>query len=294
MAPLSPSSIPASAILTLDQQIHDLLMRRAEALEVLAREHGESGGIIGFRPAQDAAELRRLVERHSGSFPLRAVVRIWREIQAASFSEHGRYEVHVYAGENARAFWDLARAYFGSTLPLTGHATVSAVVHACAEDARALGVVPFPESADTGSPWWAQLASAGEAGPRVIARLPLLDEDGGRFEYPRAYAIGTIAQEPTGDDTSVLFLETGQELSRARLQTLLRQVGIEARIVAAGQEPGDTLKRSLLLEATAFIAPNDSRLAALMASGGEAILRAVPVGGYANPLRCGQPQGPQA
>lgn len=277
---------PAGEIIAIDEQIHDLLIRRAELLRTLRRDDGAAAdpAQIPLAPGADAATVRRLVARHSGDFPLRAVVRIWREILTASLSAQALYSVHVYAGENALAFWDVARTYFGSILPVTGHATASAVIHACAEDPMACGVVPLPESAENVSPWWAQLAAAGEGGPRIMARLPLVLNDGGRFDYPNAYAVGTIEPGPTGDDTSVLFVEVMQEFSRARLQSLLKQAGIDARIIAAGQEAGGSSSRELLLETDGFVAPDDARLAALLAAAGEGILRAVMVGSYANPL----------
>jgi hypothetical protein len=73
-------------------------------------------------------------------------------------------------------------------------------------------------------------------------------------------------------------------LSRARLQGLLKQVGIAAQINAAGQEAGQSASRELLLETRDFVGTGDGRLQALLAGGGDAILRAVTVGGYANPL----------
>lgn len=280
---------PGDEIVRIDQQIHDLLMRRAALLQT-SREAAWPEGTparMPLRPGEDAATVRRIVERHRGGFPLRAVVRIWREILTASLTSESHYAAHVYAGENVLAFWDLARIYFGSTVPVTGHATASAVVHACAEDRMACGVVPLPESAENVSPWWAQLAAAGEAGPRIIAKLPLVLNDGGRFGYPPAYAIGTIEQKPTGDDTSVLFVETSQELSRTRLQSLLKQAGLEGRIMAAGQEAARSATRELLVETTGFVAAADPRMAALIEAGGDAILRATAVGGYANPLDYG-------
>ena len=275
---------PAEEIIRIDQQVHDLLMRRAGLLRAVRKADAADAAQVSLRPGEDAATVRRIVERHTGDFPLRAVVRIWREILTASLSADAQYSVHIYAGENALAFWDLARTYFGATRPVTGHATASAVVHACAEDKIACGLVPLPESAENVSPWWAQLAAAGEDGPRIVARLPLVLNDGGRFDYPAAYALGTIEQRPTGDDTSVLFLETQQELSRARLQSLLKQAGIEVQIVAAGQEAARAATRELLVETKDFVAPADPRLDKLVEAAGEALLRVNVMGGYANPL----------
>lgn len=281
----------AGEIVRIDRQIHDLLMQRAVLLRGARAAQQHAQGLL--RPNEDAAVLRRIVGRHQGDFPLRAVVRIWREILIASLPADAGYSVHVYSGENGLAFWDLARTYFGSTLPVVGHATASAIVHACAEDKMACGVVPLPESAENVSPWWAQLAAAGDAGPRIVARLPLIANDGGAFEYPAAYAMASIIQQPAGDDTSVLFLETTQELSRTRLQTLLKQAGINARIIAAGQEAAKSTTRELLLEADGFIASSDARLDGLLGAAGDSVLRAVVVGGYANPVDYEAQQGSQ-
>jgi hypothetical protein len=42
------------------------------------------------------------------------------------------------------------------------------VVHACAEEPNSLGIVPLPLIEEPGPAWWAQLAPAGEKGPRVV------------------------------------------------------------------------------------------------------------------------------
>ena len=84
---------PGSEIIALDEQIHDLLIRRATLLRSLASRGwcGGGSGQIPLRPGEDAATVRRLVGRHRGDFPLRAVVRIWREILTASLSAQAQY-----------------------------------------------------------------------------------------------------------------------------------------------------------------------------------------------------------
>ena len=78
---------PAGEIIEIDQQIHDLLMRRATLLREPAHAaRPAAAGAVLLRPGEDAATVRRIVDRHKGDFPLRAVVRIWREILTASLS----------------------------------------------------------------------------------------------------------------------------------------------------------------------------------------------------------------
>src|SRR4051812_2994668 len=67
----------------LDDQIHDLVMRRAEVVATLANSRVK-GGASPLRPGREAMILRRLLARHAGALPGGAVVRLWREIFGAS------------------------------------------------------------------------------------------------------------------------------------------------------------------------------------------------------------------
>src|SRR3978361_2219874 len=64
----------------IDNTIHDLLMRRAEVVEHVAR----SGKPAALRPGREASILRRLVGRHQGALPAVSVTRIWRELLAGA------------------------------------------------------------------------------------------------------------------------------------------------------------------------------------------------------------------
>jgi hypothetical protein len=139
--------------------------------------------------------------------------------------------------------------------------------------------VPLPLIEEPGPVWWAQLAPAGEKGPRIIAKLPLVPVDA-----PSAYVIGAIEQEPTGDDTTLLLLEVPPGKSRTGLAMLLKEVGLQARLAAAGRIAEKSVPDEILLEVAGFVGKGDPRLAALAESAGDAIARIVPIGGFANPI----------
>ena len=266
MPPSSTSDL-ASELDALDDTLHDLLMRRA----ALA---GQSGPAT---PARQAKTVRRLAARHDGSFPLAVLVRIWREIMASMPS--AAPQVHVFAGDKVADYRDLARAYFGSVAAMESHPSASAVIHACANDASAFGLLPPPGSDENERPWWVQLSPSGQPGPRVIARLPLL-----AAQQSGAYAIGSLEQEPTGADTTVIILEASAGLSRTKLQSLIREVGFEAQLVAVGRDSVRSSSRQHLLEISGFVPRDDSRLGILLEQAGDTIQRVVCVGGYANPV----------
>jgi chorismate mutase len=271
----------------IDDALHDLLIRRAEVSHAIAKVKqpgaldGKGAIMPALRPAREAAILRRLIARHRGDLPPRVLARIWREIISASLRVQSKFQLHVYAGENQTGFVDLAHAHFGSLTQIRSHTRPSMVVHACAEEPNSLGIVPLPLIEEPAPAWWAQLAPAGEKGPRVVAKLPFL-MDG--EDVLSGYVIGTVEQEPSGEDTTLLLLEIAPGVSRTTLQSLLNNAGLPARLVAAGRLMEKKVPDEILLEVRGFVGKDDPRLAALAEMAGESIARVVPIGGYANPI----------
>ena len=163
-------------------------------------------------------------------------------------------------------------------------------MHACAEEPDSLGIVPLPEIEERGTPWWSQLAPAGQPGPRVLARLPFI-ADGEEIQVS-AYALGAAEQEPSGDDTTLLRLETAGNLSRARVTALLKEAGFDAKLISAGRSAEKSGAGLALVAIRGFVATTDPRLAALRDVAGEQIASADPVGGFANPVTIAS-RGPQ-
>jgi hypothetical protein len=265
MPPRSTSTAdPTARLDALDDKIHDLLIRRA----ALA---------IPVSPAQQAATLRRLALRHKGNLPLAMLVRVWREMMAVTAP--ASRTVHVYAADRAGVYRDMARDLFGSLVAMKAHLSATAIVHECSGDAMAFGVVPPPDSDENSRAWWAQLTPSGNQGPRVVATLPLVGAG-----QPSAYVIGTLEPEPSGDDTTLLLMEAGENLSLTKLQALLKQGGVEARLLAVSRDSAGSASRQHLLEVPGFVRDDDSRLGALREQAGDTILRIVSVGCYANSL----------
>lgn len=266
-------------ILAFDREIHNLLMQRTEA--VLALRSGGTDLSAPPSASHAARVLRGVLARHKGCFPPRALVQIWSDML---FAFDAQTMLHVYGGDDAPRFWDLARMHFGCTMPLVGHSSAIAVVHACANDLSALGLLPPPESTEIGQAWWEQLAPAGHAGPRIAQSLPFVRNDSSSVPLPQGYVIGAIEQESTGTDTSVIRLECHAEMSRARLQAVLKQAGFDAQIIAAARESTKSAATRLLAANKGFVGVDDERLASVKAIGGEAIESVALVGGFADPF----------
>ena len=270
----------------IDDALQDLLARRVSLSRAIARAKlAESSAVTlgsAMRPAREALIVRRLLARHAGELAPQLVTGIWREIISSSLRAQTSFRGHVFAGDGEAAYVGMARAYFGSETPIRTHGKPSLVIHACAEDPNALGVVPLPLIEEAGPAWWAQLAPAGEKGPRIIAKLPIVTAEDD--DAPSAYVIGAIEQEPTGDDTTLLLLEVPPGKSRTRLQALLKEAGLPARLAAAGRIAQKNVPDEILLEVSGFVGKGDPRLAALAKAAGDAIARIELIGGFANPV----------
>src|SRR5689334_9962410 len=67
---------------SLDNQVHDLLMKRAEMVLKIGEEKRKNNVQV-IQPDREIVMIRRLLARHHGPLPREAVVRIWRELVGA-------------------------------------------------------------------------------------------------------------------------------------------------------------------------------------------------------------------
>ena len=267
----------------IDDQMHDLLMRRVEIVGQVASVKNRDASPVFIRPEREALILRRLIDRHGGQLPAKIVVRVWREILAATAGMQSPLAVAVYAPDDAVGYWDLARDHYGSGTRMNLHGAANAVVRAVVDGTATVGVVPLPQDGEA-EPWWPLLVGAGENAPSLVTRLPFIANDARPAEPEGALAIARLTQQPTGDDVSMFVVEADAEVSRDRLNEALKAVGLPASIVAVWRDAGNGETRLHLAQATDFLTPDDARFAALGEALAERILRIVPLGGYAVPL----------
>ncbi|HEX9791349.1 MAG TPA: chorismate mutase [Kiloniellales bacterium] len=262
----------------IDDQIHDLLMKRTEIAGQIGPLKGGNNGTM--RPGREAVVLRRLVARHHGDLPRALIVRIWREIFSANTALQGPLAVAVYAPEGTFGYRNLARDHFGWRTPIIAFRSAAQVLEAITEGKANVAVLPVPHGDETG-PWWRNLARDGAEVPRIIARLPFAVADEPRGDGPEALAIGIAVPESTGQDHSFLAIETDEVISRSQLKDLLTRAGLEALDIQVCEDGGRSLH---LIEVEGFVAAGDRRLSRLLDLGEDRLTHVWAVGGFAMPL----------
>jgi chorismate mutase / prephenate dehydratase len=263
----------------IDDKLQDLLIERAEVIASVAASKKE-GNLAAFQPGREAEIMRRLVARHRGNFPVATLVRMWREMLAATVRLQSPFTVTVYAPPEAQGFWDLARDHYGSNTPMSAYRSTGQVIRAVTEGQSSVGVLPIPQEGEP-DPWWRHLLSK-ENAPRVVARLPFGPRGNARSNGADALVIGRAAPQATGGDRTLLVTESAAEISRGRIFRILTSLGLLCTFFASCEHLGGTLD---LIEIDGFVPISEPRLDGFRAQLGGELQRLLPLGGYAVPLQ---------
>jgi chorismate mutase len=262
----------------IDDGIHDLLMRRAGVVEQVAAMAAR--GKVPFRPGREAQILRRLLLRHAGPLPARAIPRLWRELFAATTAMQGPFAVAVCEQDPAQGMAAIAREHFGALTPTRVHRTPAQTLAEIGNGAATLAVLPLPaEEEPAAAAWWTSLLHRDETRLHVVARLPFWAARPEGAPRAQALVVSAAAPDPSGQDRALIGAELPPEMSRARLQTAIAGAGLAAETVLLRRDPSGQDARCLV-DAKGFVAEDDPRLAALGAALGA---RPTVLGNYAVP-----------
>ncbi|MGA7973187.1 MAG: chorismate mutase [Pseudolabrys sp.] len=171
----------------IDEAMHQLLIERSEIIDRLIEIKGGQDTGSAFRPAREAAMMRRLVQRHRGLLPLDTAESIWRVIISTFTYVQSPFSVHADLSAGDALMRDSARFHFGFTVPFVGHMGASGVVAAVSESKGDLGLVPALAVPGAGA-WWSALEF--DTAPKIIARLPFVE----RPDHPAALPVFVLSR----------------------------------------------------------------------------------------------------
>lgn len=267
---------------SIDDSMHDLLMRRAGLVDDIRRLKKGEGNMF-FRPAREAEVLRRLLARHRGAFPKPVLVRIWREMMGALLCLQGPFAVALWEPEGGPGYRAITRDHFGSATPITSHRSARAAIHAVHQNTASVAVLPYPEKGEP-DPWWPLLADDAAWHVNVLGRLPFVEPETGGGAHPVALVVGAATPEPTGSDHSLLLIETVGTVSAMSLSGILSRVDLAPCHLDTWTDDGQPPASLLLADVADFVASDDARLRRFTDEMGEAVRGISVAGAYASPL----------
>ena len=265
----------------LDDALVDLLLRRAQLVRAIGSLKGADGSPV-LRPGREAEILRRLLARTDGGLTAAAVVRIFREIVSAAVRQQGDFSVAASMPDTGPSCWALARDQYGAATPIVPMAGAAQVAAAVADGTVSVGVVPYPVSEEA-QPWWPPLMA--ENAPRVVARLPAAEGLAPADGCTEGLSLALMTPEPSGDDRSLVALETEKGLGMSRVRDGLETAGFVIGSTWSHSVGERDLHDGYLAEVDGFVAPQSPALAMLAAALGKAALRIAVIGAFALPPR---------
>ncbi|MDZ4761349.1 MAG: hypothetical protein SGJ21_09785 [Alphaproteobacteria bacterium] len=214
----------------------------AERWRILVEDAAAQSG-FSFRPALEAAELRRLCRTTSA--PADMIARVWRAMAGDMLVARGLKAVYIAGGEPAQSMQG-ARGYFGFGANMVQVTDIREALDRADDTPGVLACLPWPENAGPGQ-WWPMLNENRFRELSIGVGWPSLP--GSPAEAPRMAVVGRIAVETSGDDD---MLATAHDDTFCA-ERCLAEAGIAGEVAARA--------RSLvLMRIREFVAPDDPRL----------------------------------
>lgn len=242
----------------LDTRIHDTLVERAELVLKIGEEKRKNN-IEVVQPAREARMIRRLLSKHKGSLPEMAVVRIWRELVGAVSLLQTGLKVTVAQSEECPEYWDLAKDYFGSCLPMARSPSTLSALNAVKEERATFAVVPYPHDGpdnEEEKPWWECLDAGTPNALSISIRLPHGDDpqttNGHKNPNYRALVVAKTGFDGSDDDHSFIYIECDPSMSRGKIVSMIEDNGFKAASLSSKRVTNDCVRRKHLLEVEGY------------------------------------------
>lgn len=198
----------------IDDEILDLLGRRFAAARRVKATKALDGSIASspFRPAREAAMLRRLLARRGATVSPDVLVRLWRVILSASTQLQAQVTLHLDEALDGDLVTRLLIGEHFCAMQVEVHATASRALDAIRTRKGDLAI------ANVNSDWAENFAPEDKASARVIGTLPAICS--GR--QPLLLVFGHAEPQESGDDeTLILSRGDSPELASALWQAAI-------------------------------------------------------------------------
>lgn len=253
---------------TIDDAMHDLLMKRADLAAYVRAAKGVGGAV--YQPGREAQILRRLAQRHRGALPMATLAGIWRAIIGAS----NRLQANQMIAAPTRPDWVTGEVlrHFGVDAPLAPVRDSRAAFDLLRRGKVQLALCDL--SPREKKPWWLECGrKAGQ--PLVVAALPFATRG-----KAQAMVVARTGFFPSGDDRGLVAITS--RTAPAAMVRAAQAVGLKPRATRAATSV--QRRRVILIETERYVAQDAERLGDLRAK-----LKLAPddvwvVGGYAVPL----------
>lgn len=201
-----------------DGALLDLIAERMELARAVRRA---KLGVDVWRPSREESHVRDLARKAGDTAP-KLVSRIWAELTSASLTLQGPIKLYVAISGDALSYARLVRDRFGASIPSNTYPTASGALAAAHADAEGVAVLPAPGGMNT---WWLALGPNGSMSDmNILAALPRV----GAWTngWPAAVAVSKAERIGSGDDHTLLYVETGALTGLETAEAIFAKAGL--------------------------------------------------------------------
>ena len=262
-----------------DDQMHDLLMRRVTLVEQIGRLKAEQSGqnpVFAMRSKREIEIMRRLWDRHRGSMDKYVMIRIWREIISACVNLQAPVTVAVFMPERDMGNLEIAKDYFGTYTPMLPCRSVNLVLKELTQGEANVAILSLNDDKQTC--WWYSVAQEYKRSVSIFLKLPLTgprSHGEGRF----VFALSKQPFEESGKDKTLMVAETDGSLSLSTLDLILKAGGIPTNAICDTYMP-DMMRKAYLFEIEGYLSEKDKRLTSVLEKENGKITMLRVIGGY--------------
>ncbi|MBR1944695.1 MAG: chorismate mutase [Alphaproteobacteria bacterium] len=264
---------------TVDDQMHDLLMRRVSLAEQIGRLKAEETGqkpSFAMRTKREIEIMRRLWNRHKGGMDKYVMIRIWREIISACVALQSPVTIAVFMPERGMGNLEIARDYFGTYTPMLSCRSVNLVLKELTQGEANVAILSLNDDKQTC--WWYSVAQEYKRSVNIFLKLPLVG-DHRHGDGRSVYALSKQPFEETGEDKTLLVAETDGTLSLSTLDLVLKAGGIATNAICDSYMP-DMMRKAYLFEVEGYLSDKDKRLSTVVEKENGKITMLRVIGGY--------------
>lgn len=235
----------------IDDQMLDLVGKRAALARALAAAKAGGGPTLALRPAREVRVLRRLIARAPEGVDADLVSELWSALMGANVRRQQPMEALVSGAGDIGRLFDVARRHFGASMKITRVEDFRAALNRVQVEPGVVALLPWPGPQGPGG-WWPILNERRYHKLSIVSALPMRGD-----HEPEGALIGADALiEEAGDDFTLgVAFDPHHRLVRA-----LNESGLSGKELGRARE-------TVLIRFDGFLSPTDPRVMVLIGHG---------------------------
>ena len=248
----------------IDEQIISLFSQRMAVVSKVGKLKKNNKEKFFIKSSREADMLKNIIKKAGKNLPASVVVSIWRKLITAANMLEQPLSVAIYNPEGKAEYNYLVKEYYSDEVPIFNFDSVTNLIAELEKGEVSIGVFALPKNENDNfkENWWINLAN-NQKGLKVFARIPFLKLKNCETEL---VAIAIKEAEKSKADNSLLCVELKSEFSKIQLISVMKELGVEARVLKVAKVPQVEGILFYLVEVDGFFEENNEVIKALVKS----------------------------